>query len=70
MSIYLYSTFYKIVAKVLANKLKPILSYIINYAQSIFIKGRDTIDNISLAHEICLELPLPLTNGFLQQKLV
>lgn len=54
----LYTTFYKVVANILASKIKPILPSIIFNSQSTFIKGRDICDNISLDQEICRELNL------------
>lgn len=49
----LCSTFFKVIAKILASILKLTLPHLINYAQSTFIKGRDIFDNIALAQEIC-----------------
>ena len=48
----LCNVFYKIILKVLANKLKPIMDSIITPYQNAFIKGRNIFDNILLAHEI------------------
>lgn len=45
--------FYKTIAKLLANRLKKVLSHIIQPAQVTFIQGRDISYNISLAHELC-----------------
>ncbi|CAL9013278.1 unnamed protein product [Prunus brigantina] len=42
---------YKIISKILANRLKPILAQIITPQQSAFIPGRQIQDNILLAHE-------------------
>lgn len=42
---------YKIISKILANRLKPILAQIITLQQSAFIPGRQIQDNILLAHE-------------------
>lgn len=49
-------TFYKVVAKCLANKLKDTLLFIISNSQLAFIKGRDISDNIALTQELCGEL--------------
>jgi Reverse transcriptase (RNA-dependent DNA polymerase) len=43
---------YKIISKVLANRLATIMNYLINYSQTIFIKGRSIFDNIISAQEI------------------
>ena len=48
----LCNVFYKIISKVLVNRLKPIMDSIITPYQNAFIKGRNIIDNILLAHEI------------------
>lgn len=51
--IYLYSIFYKIIAKVLASRLKFVLLDIIHNAQFTFLKGRDISNNNMLAHDLC-----------------
>ena len=43
---------YKIVSKVLANRLKPILSTIVSENQSVFVPSRLLIDNVPVAFEI------------------
>ena len=47
----LCSVVYKIIAKVLANRLKGILSEIINESQSAFVQRRMIFNNIMIAHE-------------------
>lgn len=49
----LFTTFYKAIAKVLANRLKKVLPMIIHQSQTTFIKGRNIYNNIALAQEIC-----------------
>ncbi|PKU70465.1 Putative ribonuclease H protein [Dendrobium catenatum] len=48
----LCNTFYKIIAKLLANRMKMVMPYIIHPAQTGFIKNRIITDNIILASEI------------------
>lgn len=43
---------YKVITKVLANRLKPIMPDIIDCSQSAFIAGRDIFQNICLAQEL------------------
>ncbi|PKU86876.1 Putative ribonuclease H protein [Dendrobium catenatum] len=48
----LCNTFYKIIAKVLAIRIKPIMPILVKDNQSGFIKSRISTDNILLANEI------------------
>ncbi|KAF7150520.1 hypothetical protein RHSIM_Rhsim02G0169100 [Rhododendron simsii] len=50
--IYLCTTSYKIIAKVIANCLKSFLPSIISKNQSAFVEGRQITDNILIAHEV------------------
>lgn len=42
---------YKIISKILANKLKRVVGGLVSQNQSAFIKGQQITDNILLAHE-------------------
>jgi len=46
---------YKIVSKILANRLKRVLPKIIDYSQSAFLKGRGLMDDILVANEMVEE---------------
>ena len=48
----LCNVLYKIISRVIVNRLKPIMDSIITPFQNAFIKGRNISDNILLAHEI------------------
>lgn len=48
----LVGCFYKLLAKVLANRLKVVLPLIINHVQRGFCKRRQTIDGILIANEL------------------
>lgn len=48
----LCNTFYKIIYKTLANKLKRVIPNIISHFQSAFIQSRQISNNIVIAHEI------------------
>ena len=48
----LCNSFYKIIAKILDNRMRPILKKIIDPVQSAFVPKRSIHDNILLTHEI------------------
>ncbi|XP_020243171.1 uncharacterized protein LOC109821392 [Asparagus officinalis] len=43
---------YKFISKILANRIRTVIGSIINDAQSAFVEGRQTTNNILLAHEL------------------
>lgn len=53
---------YKIIAKVIANRLKPLLDHIISPSQSALIHQRLTTDNIIVGYE-CLHQIRNKTKG-------
>ncbi|KAK3193355.1 hypothetical protein Dsin_024665 [Dipteronia sinensis] len=46
------NTLYKIIAKIIANRIKPCFTNIINPSQSAFVAGRSIGDNILLVQEL------------------
>lgn len=46
------STIYKVIAKILTNRIKRVLNSIIGCSQSLFIEGRNISDNILLSHKL------------------
>ena len=51
----LIGSMYKIVAKILANRLKRVLSDIIDERQTAFIKGRHLLHGVLIANEVVVE---------------
>ncbi|XP_059451038.1 uncharacterized protein LOC132181824 [Corylus avellana] len=54
---------YKIISKILANRLKPLLHKIVSPMQSAFLKGRSIHDNSILAHEVFHSMRQKRGNG-------
>lgn len=61
----LCNVIYKIVSKVIANRLKPTLLKIISYEQMGFVEGTQILDNIILAHELIHNLKIIKNLGML-----
>lgn len=62
---------YRVVAKVLSNRLQPLLKHCISPNQSAFISGRQIMDNIMIAHEFihCLNRKRNGSNAYMALKL-
>lgn len=55
----------KIITKVLANRLKPLLPNLISLEQTSFVEGRQTLDGIIMAHEMIHSLKKTKTLGMI-----
>jgi hypothetical protein len=56
---------YKIISKVIALRLKPILPFIISKEKSGYVEGRKIMDSVILVHEIIHSLKSTHTPGML-----
>jgi hypothetical protein len=61
----LCNVIYKIITKVIANRLKPILPFVISKEQAGYVEGRQIMDSVILAHEIIHSLKSTRTPGML-----
>jgi hypothetical protein len=61
----LCNVIYKILTKVIARRLKPILPTIISPEQSGYVEGRQIMDSVTLAHEVIHSLQKTKTPGML-----
>ena len=61
----LCNVIYKIITKVIANRLKPILPLLISPEQAGFVEGRQILDGIILVHETIHSLKQSKTPGML-----
>ena len=58
---------YKIISKVLASRLKPLLPSLISGEQSGYVEGREILNNIILAHETVHTLTSKKQIGMIMQ---
>jgi exonuclease III len=61
----LCNVIYKIITKVIANRLKPILPHVISKEQAGYVEGRQITDSIILAHEVIHSLKTSRSPGML-----
>jgi hypothetical protein len=61
----LCNVIYKIITKVIANRLKPILPFVISQEQSGYVEGRQIMDSVILAHEVINSLKSEKIPGML-----
>ena len=54
---------YKIISKVIVNRLKPLIPNIISLEQSGFVKGRQILDEVILVHEVIHSLKSTRRSG-------
>lgn len=50
--IYLVGCMYKVLTKVLANKLRSVIGYVVSDAHSAFVPGKHILDGILIANEV------------------
>eukprot|EP00253_Pinus_taeda_P024397 PITA_24397 len=58
---------YKIISKILASKLKPLLPSLISGEQSSYVEGRQILNNIIQAHEVVHMLTSKMQAGMIMQ---
>jgi hypothetical protein len=63
----LCNVIYKIISKVIENRLKPLLPSLMLQEQASFVEGRQIMDNIIQAHDIIHTLKLQKRGGMLIQ---
>eukprot|EP00253_Pinus_taeda_P003053 PITA_03053 len=61
----LCNVIYKVISKVIANRLKPLLPLLISLEQSGYVEGRQILDGIILTHEIIHSLKTTKQAGML-----
>ena len=60
----LSNSIYLIIAKVLANRLREVINYLVGAAQTAFIPGRQMVDSVVMAEEIVAAWRRRGTKGF------
>ncbi|PKU74518.1 Putative ribonuclease H protein [Dendrobium catenatum] len=65
----LCSVFYKLISKIMVNRLSLLLPKLISPNQMGFVKGRAIVDNILLAQEFCQDLDIKTIGGNMILKL-
>eukprot|EP00253_Pinus_taeda_P034910 PITA_34910 len=58
---------YKIISKVVANRLKPLLPTLVSVEQSGYVEGRQILNNIIQAHEVVHSLTINRKAGMIMQ---
>jgi hypothetical protein len=61
----LCNVIYKLLTKIIATRLKPILPFIISQEQSGYVEGRQILDSVILAHEVIHSLHSTKSPGML-----
>jgi hypothetical protein len=61
----LCNVIYKLLTKIIATRLKPILPFLISPEQSGYVEGRQIMDSVILAHEVIHSLHSTKTPGML-----
>ena len=61
----LYNVIYKIISKVIANQIKPLLPNLICLEQSWFVEGRQILDGFILVHEVIHSLKISQRPGMM-----
>jgi hypothetical protein len=56
---------YKIITKVISNRLKPLLTILISQKQMGYVEGRKILDGIIIAHEVIHSLKITKKLGML-----
>ena len=63
--IVLWNVIYKIISKVIANRLKTLLPNLISSKQSGFVEGRQILDGVIIVHEVLHSLRITRVPGMM-----